>query len=133
VAFAAEGDSVPRNNELTRTFNIAPVLSKTIKLDAPSFLVAGRDDLLRKVHILLTLSERATVEMKVTGPDDYKKTVRFAGFAGLNAERFLFSKGGQLAKLKPGLYKSQVTATDPGLLETVKRKFNFRVNDKRPT
>jgi hypothetical protein len=133
VAFAAEGDSAPRNNELTRTFNIAPVLSKTIKLDAPSFLVAGKDDLLRKVHILYTLSERATIEMEVSGPNDYKKTVRFAGSPGLNAERFLFSKGGLLAKLKPGLYTSQVSATDAGNLETVKRKFKFRVNDKRPT
>jgi hypothetical protein len=133
VAFAAEGDPVQANNYSTRTFNIAPVLLKNIKLDDGTFLVAGDDRLLRKVHILYTVSERATVEMTVNGPDGYRKQVRFSGSAGFNSERFLFSRGGQLSRLKPGFYTSFVTATDPGFLESVKRKFRFRVYVTRPT
>jgi Domain of unknown function DUF11 len=132
VAYAAEGDPRGANNGLSRTFNIAPVLDKKIRLDDGSFLVAGNDNFLRKVHILYTLNERATVEMAVKGPNGYSKQVRFGGTAGFNSERFLFSKGGLLSRLKPGLYTSFVTATDPGLLQSVKRKFNFRVLDKRP-
>jgi hypothetical protein len=133
VAFAAEGDPLPSNNSTTRTFNIAPLLNKKVSIDAPSFLVAGREDLLRSVHVLYTLNERATVTLSIrssvmTGV----REARFTGYPGLNAQRDLFTKSGLLSRLKPGIYVGTMAATDAGFLEGVARKFKFRVYDKRP-
>ena len=126
-----QGDPYSQDNTMTRTYNVAPTFT-TPKLDAPKFLVAGRQDLLREVHVLFTLSEPATMELKLKGPSG-PRTARFNGYKGLNATRWLFSSGGQLAGLKPGIYVGILTATDAGYLQGRARKFKFRVYDKRPS
>jgi hypothetical protein len=62
------------------------------------------------------------------------RTARFNGYKGLNATRWLFSSGGQLAGLKPAKnYVAILKATDAGYLQAPVRKFKFKVYDQRPS
>ena len=131
VAYAAEGDTYIADNDSSRTFAWAPALtSSKVPLDAPKFLVAGREDLLKSVHVLYTLNQRATMTLTVRR-GDFRDEARFTGYPGLNAQRDLFVKNGQLGGLKPGVYVATLTASAANL-NSVTRKFKFKVFATRP-
>jgi Domain of unknown function DUF11 len=131
VAFAAEGDTYPADNSSRRTFAWAPALTAAkVPLDAPKFIVAGREDLLRSVHVLYTLNQRATMTLTVRR-GDFRDEARFTGYPGLNAQRDLFVRNGQLGGLKPGVYVATLSASAANL-DSATRKFKFKVFATRP-